>query len=63
MISTQAPDNCYGNDADREEDNVHAKQQTVNDYPDHIPVLRGFALVEVFVHLEANGLEISAQLP
>ena len=30
VVSIKAPDNCYGDDADTEEDNVHAEQETVN---------------------------------
>lgn len=58
-----APETYDGDEADSDEDNVQAKQQTVDHYPDHLPFLRGFTPLEVFVYLEAYGQEISAQLP
>ena len=57
------PHSDDGYKADRDEDNVNAEQQTVDHYPDHLPFLRGFAPLEVFVYLKADGHEISAQLP
>lgn len=54
-------DNCY--DGDGHEDDVEAEEQAVDDDADHLPVLGLFAAVEVTVHLEANGPEVSAQLP
>lgn len=52
-----------GDEGDGHEDDVQAKQQTVDDHPDHLPVLWLFADSEATVHLEADGPEVSAQIP
>lgn len=52
-----------GDEGDAHEDDVQAEQQTVDDYPDHLPVLWLFADSEVTVHLAADGPEVSAQIP
>lgn len=52
-----------GDEGDDHEDDVQAEQQTVDDYPDHLPVLWLFAYLEVTVHLVADGPEVSAQIP
>lgn len=52
-----------GNEGDGHEDDVEAEEQAVDDDADHLPVLGLFAAAEVTVHLEANGPEVSAQVP
>lgn len=52
-----------GDEGDGHEDDVQAEEQAVDDGADHLPVLGLFAPSEVTVHLEANGPEVSAQVP
>lgn len=52
-----------GDEGDGHEDDVEAEEQAVDDGADHLPVLGLFAPSEVTVHLEANGPEVSAQVP
>lgn len=52
-----------GDEGDGHEDDVQAEEQTVDDYPDHLPVLWLFADSEVTVYHVADGREVSAQIP
>lgn len=52
-----------GNEGDGHEDDVETEEEAINDDADHLPVLRLFAAAEVIVDLEANGPEVSAQVP
>lgn len=55
------PDNDDGNEADRDEDDVEAEQQAVYDESHLDPLLWAPATTQVLVHLQAEGLQLSAQ--
>jgi len=59
----QVPDTYDGDEADSDEDYVHAEQQPVEYFADHSPFIHGFAPLIVFLYVEADGREVSAQFP
>lgn len=62
MVVVNEPNTHDDDEADSDEDNVQTKQQAVDDRPNHLPFLRRFASLKVFVHLETDGHKVSAQL-